>query len=175
MVRIWIWNRHYYQAALFLIKYEHYKQAIGFLDQANQAIPDVPELQLLQAMAHEPVRDHDNTMRILSRIESRWPEWALPYMIQGIALAIRLRSAKAEPVLKNAIALGADDGITNYYLALVIVNSNPERVEEAHQAISKALQMTPDDVYVQSLAGKIDFLRRDYPSALEHLNAALRL
>jgi tetratricopeptide (TPR) repeat protein len=165
----------YYQGALFLIKHEQYKRAIGFLEHANQAIPDVPELQLLQAMAYELVRDHDNTMRILARIESRWPEWALPYMIQGITLAIRLRSAEAEPVLKNAIALGADDGIANYYLALVIVNSNPERVEEAHRAISKALQMTPDDVYVQSLAGKIDSLRKDYPSAVEHLNAALRL
>jgi tetratricopeptide (TPR) repeat protein len=165
----------YYQAALFLIKHEHYKQAIALLDQANQAIADAPELQLLQAMAHELVRDHETTMHILTRIESRWPEWALPYMIQGITLAIRLRSAEAEPVLKNAIALGADDGTANYYLALVIVNSNPERVEEAHQAIAKALQMSPDDVYVQSLAGKIDYLRKDYPSALEHLNAAVRM
>jgi tetratricopeptide (TPR) repeat protein len=165
----------YFQAALFLIKHEQYKRAIGFLEQANHAIPDAPELQLLQAMACELVRDHDNAMRVLARIESHWPEWALPYMVQGITLAIRLRSAEAEPVLKNAIALGADNGITNYYLALVIVNSTPERVEEAHQAISKALQMTPDDVYVQSLAGKIDFLQKDYPSALDHLNAALRM
>src|SRR5271157_1472152 len=165
----------FYQGTLFLIKHEQYKRAIGFLEQANQAIPDVPELQLLQAMAYELVRDHDNAMRILARIESRRPEWALPYMVQGITLAIRLRSAEAEPVLKNAIALGADGGITNYYLALVIVNSDPERVEEAHQAISKALQMTPDDVYVQSLAGKIDYMRKDYPSAVGHLNAALHL
>ncbi len=165
----------YFQAAIFLIKHEQYKRAIRFLEQANPAIPDAPELQLLQAMAYELVRDHDNALRILAQIESRWPEWALPYMVQGITLAIRLRSAEAEPVLKNAIALGADSGITNYYLALVIVNSTPERVEEAHQAISKAMQMTPDDVYVQSLAGKIEFLRKDYPSALDHLNAALRL
>ncbi len=165
----------YYQGALFLIKHEQYKRAIGFLEQANKAIPDVPELQLLQAMAYELVRDHDSTMRVLAHIESRWPEWSLPYMIQGITLAIRLRSAEAEPVLKNAIALGADDGTANYYLALVIVNSNPERVEEAHQAISKALKMSPDDVYVQSLAGKIDSLRKDYPAALEHLNAAVRM
>ena len=165
----------YYQGALFLIKHEQYKRAIGFLEQANKAIPDVPELQLLQAMAYELVRDHDNTLRLLAHIESRWPEWSLPYMIQGITLAIRLRSVEAEPVLKNAIALGADDGIANYYLALVILNSNPERVEEAHQAISKALKMTPDDVYVQSLAGKIDSLRKDYPAAIEHLNAAVRM
>jgi tetratricopeptide (TPR) repeat protein len=165
----------YFQAAVFLFKHEQYKQAIRFLEQANQTISDVPELQLLQAMAYEMVRFHDDALRVLTRIESRWPEWALPYMVQGITLAIRLRSAEAKPVLEKAIALGADNGITNYYLALVIMNSTPENVEDAHDAIAKALQMTPDDVYVQSLAGKIDFLRKDYPSALNHLNAALRL
>jgi len=165
----------YFQGALFLIKHEQYKQAIRFLEQANKAIPDSPELQLLEAMAYELVRDHDNTLRVLDGIESRWPEWSLPYMVQGITLAIRLRSQEAKPVLENAITLGADNGISNYYLALVIVNSTPEKVDEAYSAISKALKMTPDDVYVQSLAGKIDYLRKDYPSALNHLNAALRL
>jgi tetratricopeptide (TPR) repeat protein len=165
----------HFEAAVFLIKHEQYKQAIQFLEQANQAISDAPELQLLQAMAYEILRDHDKTLRLLAQIQSRWPEWALPYMVQGITLAIRLRSEEAKPILENAIALGADNGITNYYLALVIVNSTPERVEEAYEAISKALRTTPDDFYVQSLAGKIDFLRKDYPSALNHLNAALRL
>jgi tetratricopeptide (TPR) repeat protein len=165
----------YFEAALFLFKHEQYKQAIRFLEQANQAIRDVPELLLLQAIAYEMVRFHDDALHILARIESRWPEWALPHMVHGITLAIRLRSAEAKPVLENAIALGADNGITNYYLALVIVNSTPERVEEAYDAISKALRMTPDDVYVQSLAGKIDYMRKDYPSALNHLTAALRL
>jgi tetratricopeptide (TPR) repeat protein len=165
----------YFQAAVFLIKHDQYKRAVQFLEQANQAISDAPELQLLQAMAYEILRDHDKTLRLLAQIESRWPEWALPYMVEGITLAIRLRSEEAKPILENAIALGADNGITNYYLALVIVNSTPERVEEAYEAISKALRTTPDDFYVQSLAGKIDFLRKDYPSALNHLNAALRL
>jgi tetratricopeptide (TPR) repeat protein len=165
----------YFQAALFLFKHEQYGQAVRLLERATRTLPDAPELQLLQAMAYEIVRYHDQTLHVLERLESRWPEWALPYMVQGITLAIRLRSAEAKPVIERAIALGADNGITNYYLALVIVNSTPERVEEAYEAISKALQTTPDDVYVQSLAGKIDYLRKDYPSALNHLTAALRL
>ncbi len=165
----------YFQAAVFLIKHQQYKRAIQFLEQANQVAPDSPELQLLLAMAYEILRDHDSTMRLLAQIQSRWPEWALPYMVEGITLAIRLRSAEAKPVLENAIALGADNGVTNYYLALVIMNSTPEKVEEANEPISKALRTIPDDFYVQSLAGKIAFLRKDYPSALNHLNEALRL
>ena len=165
----------YFEAALFLFKHQQYQRAIRLLEQANKGVPDSPELQLIQAMAYEIVRQHDDCLRVLEQIESRWPEWAPPYMVHGITLAIRLRSEEAKPVLENAIALGANNGVTNYYLALVIVNSSPEKVEEAQSAISKALQMSPDDFYVQSLAGKIDYLRKEYPAALEHLNAALRL
>ena len=165
----------YFEAALFLIKHQQYQHAIRLLEQANKGVPDSPELQLLQAMAYEMVRQHDDCLRVLEQIESRWPEWAPPYMVHGITLAIRLRSEEAKPVLENAIALGANNGVTNYYLALAIVNSSPEKVEEAQSAISKALQMSPEDFYVQSLAGKIDYLRKEYPAALEHLNAALRL
>lgn len=165
----------YFQAALFLIKHQQYEQAIRLLEEANQAIPRTPELQLLQAMTYEMGGEHDKSLRTLAQIESRWPEWALPYMVHGITLAIRLRCREAKPFLENAIALGADTGTANFYLAFVIVNDTPEEVEQAYKAISKALQMTPGDVYVQSLAGQIDFLRTDYPSALNHLNAALRL
>ena len=165
----------YFQGAIFLIKHGQYKQAISFLDQANQAASGAPELQLLQAMTYELAGDHGDTLRLLAQIELRWPEWALPYMVHGITLAIRSRWVEAKPLLENAIALGADNGITNFYLALVNVNENPARIEEAYNAISKALQMNPEDVYAQSMAGKIDYLRRDYPSALGHLNAALRM
>jgi tetratricopeptide (TPR) repeat protein len=165
----------YFQAALFLIKHQQYQRAIRLLEQANRALPGLPDLQLIEAMAYEIVRQHDDCLRVLEQVESRWPEWAAPYMVHGISLAIRLRSEEAKPVLENAIALGADNGVANYYLALAIVNSSPEKVEEAQSAISKALRMSPDDFYVQSLAGKIDYLRKEYPAALEHLNTALRL
>jgi len=165
----------YFEAALFLFKHMQYSRAIRLLEQATKVVPDSPELQLIQAMAYEMVRQHEDCLRVLERIESRWPEWAPPYMVHGITLAIRLRSQEAKPVLENAIALGANNGVTNYYLALAIVNSTPEKLAEAQDAISKALQMSPDDFYVQSLAGKIDYLRKDYAAALEHLNAALRL
>ncbi len=165
----------YFEAALFLIKHQQFKRAIQFLEQANRVAPDSPELQLLLAMTYEILRDHDSTIRLLTQIEARWPEWALPYMVEGITLAIRLRSAEARPVLENAIALGADNGVANYYLALVIVNSAPEKVDEALEPISKALRTIPEDFYVQSLAGKIAFLRKDYASALTYLHEALRL
>ena len=163
----------YLQAAMFLIKHAQYRQAVRLLDQANRFLPDSPDLQLLEAIAYELLQQHEDSLRTLTRIESRWPEWAMPYMIHGIMLTIRLRSEQARAVLENALALGANNGITYYYLALAIVNGSPGKVEEAQQAISQALQLDPDDVYIQALAGRIASMRKDYQMALHHLNIAL--
>jgi len=46
----------YFEAALFLFKHMQYQRAIRLLEQANKGIPDSPELQLIQAMAYEMVR-----------------------------------------------------------------------------------------------------------------------
>ena len=164
----------YFQAALFLIKHARYQQAVRLLDQASQAFPDSAELQLTEAIAYALLGQHDDAARLLTQIEARSPEWAMPYTIHGITLVIRSRPGQAQPVLEDAIALGANDGITYYYLALAMVNASPEKTVEAQEAITQALKLNPDDVYVRALAGRIAYLRKDYPAALEHLSLALR-
>jgi len=164
----------YFQAALFLIKHGQYQQAVRLLEQANQVLPDSPELQLTEAIAYGLLRQHDDALRILGQVEARWPEWALPYMIHGITLVIRSSPKQATPLLQDAITLGATNDIAYYYLALAIVNGSPEKVDAAEKAISQALQLNPEDVYIQALAGKIAYLRKNYPAALEHLNLAVR-
>jgi tetratricopeptide (TPR) repeat protein len=164
----------YFQAALFLIKHKRYQEAIRLLDQASQALPDSPELPLTEAIAYALLRQHDDAVRLLTQIEARWPEWALPYTIHGIMLVIRSRPQQAQPLLETAISLGADDGITYYYLALAMVSGSPEKAAEAQSAVTQALQLNPEDVYTQALAGRISYLQKDYPAALEHLNLAIR-
>lgn len=165
----------YFEAALFLIKHKQYRRAIGLLDQAVRAVPGAPELRLTEAMAYEMVQQYEDGVRILEQLESRWPEWSLPYELHGISLETRLRSNQARPLLETAISLGANDSNVYYYLASAISHDRPDDVESAYKAIQKALELNPEDVYVQSLAGRIDYKRKDYPAALEHLNAAIRL
>jgi len=165
----------YFQAALFLIKHKQYRQAVDLLEQAVRILPDAPELLLTQAIAYELLQQPEESQRLLTEIQSRWPEWGLPYMISGIMLEIRLRSAQAKPLLETAVALGAQDAVVYYYLASAITHATPEDTESAQKAIEQALQLNPNDAYVQSLAGKIAYARKDYKAALEHLTAALRL
>jgi tetratricopeptide (TPR) repeat protein len=165
----------YFEAALFLVKHKQYHRAIKFLTKATQAIPNSPELLLTLAMVHQIVDEFDQTGRILTQIESRWPEWSLPYEVNGISLETRLRSAQALPELETAISLGAHDANVYYYLASALTHARPLDHDSAWKAIEQALKLNPDDVFVQSLAGKIAYERKDYPDALQHLQTALRL
>ena len=165
----------YFEAALFLIKHKEYHRAIRLLDKASRVLPNAPELQLTLAMAHAMVQEFDDATRILAQIESRWPEWSLPYELHGISLETRLRSAEALPLLETAISLGAHDPNVYYYLASAITHDRPEELDAAQKAVQKAVELNPNDVYIQSLAGKIAYQQKQYQVALEHLNAALRL
>jgi len=165
----------YLEAALFLIKHKQTQRAIRVLERAVRALPDAPELQLTLAMTYGMAQQYEDGVGVLAKIESRWPEWSLPYEIHGISLETRTRSAQAMELLQTAISLGASDANVYYYLASAISHARPDDVEAAEQAIQKALQLNPDDPYIQSLAGKIAYRQKAYPVALEHLTAALRL
>jgi len=165
----------YFEGAMFLIKHKQYQRALHFLEQATRLHPDSPELLLTEAIAYGVVQQYEDSTRLLAQIESRWPEWSLPYEIHGISLETRVRSTQAQPLLETAISLGAHDANVYYYLASAISHARPDDLEGAQQSIQKALKLNPGDAFIQSLAGKIHYERKEYPAALENLNAALRL
>ncbi|MGO8735325.1 MAG: tetratricopeptide repeat protein [Terriglobia bacterium] len=165
----------YFQAALFLIKHGQTRQMIDLLTQADHVVPDDPQLLLTRAMGYEMLREHEPALAQLTRLESKWPKWYLPYLIQGIILSIRIHPLEAIPVLQLAIALGADDAVTYFYLASALIDANTENVAEAQEAIDAAVALDPDDPFAQSLAGKIAYLGKNYPLALQHLGAALKI
>jgi tetratricopeptide (TPR) repeat protein len=165
----------YLEAALFLFKHNQNQRALHILEQATRAIPDSPVLQLMLAMTYGMVQQYEDGVRVLTKIEARWPEWGLPYEIHGISLETRSRSEPAMDLLQTAVSLGARDANVYYYLASAISHARPDDVDAAKQAIEKALELNPDDPYIQSLAGRIAYRQKAYPAALEHLNAALKL
>ncbi len=166
----------YFQAALFLIKHGQIQHAADLLQKSAKVVPNAPELQLTQAIVYALLQQHDTAQDLLARMEARWPEWSLPYLVHGIILTIRLRPRQAEPLLETAISLGGDNALAYYYLALALTGDDPlGKVQRAQEAIEKSLELDPQSAFTQALAGKIAYLRKDYPSAAEHLEAAIRL
>ena len=165
----------YFQAALFLIKHEQYRKAVNLIEQANRVVQDMPDLLLTEAVTYELLQQPDEAQKILTRIESRWPEWGEPYLVNGIVLETRFKSVQAKPLIETAISLGERDSVAYYYLALSTTHAAPDDLAAAQTAIDQALSLNPDDAYARALAGKIAYARKDYHASVEQLTVALKL
>jgi tetratricopeptide (TPR) repeat protein len=175
----------YFEAAAFLIQHSQFKQAAALLEDATRLIPDAPNLSLARAIALElPVahgRSHADEMRneealkVLAQIESRWPAWDLPYLVNGMIFEDELKSQPAKQMLDLAIALGCREAVAYYYEALAITNTTPVNLPEAEKAISQAVTLNPEDAQSRALAGQILVDEENYQDAVRQLLAAVRV
>jgi len=175
----------YFEAAAFLIQHGQFKQAAALLEDATRLIPDAPNLWLARAIAlvlpvahgrsHADEVRSEEGMKVLAQIESRWPAWDLPYLVNGMILQDELKSKQAKQMLDLAIALGCREAEAYYYEALAITNMTPVNLPEAQQAISQAVTLNPEDAASRALAGQILLDEGDYQAAVQELLAAVRL
>jgi tetratricopeptide (TPR) repeat protein len=175
----------YFEAAAFLIKHGQFKQAAALLGDATRLIPDAPNLWLSLAIALELPMAHgrsladqvrsEEAMKVLAQIESRWPTWDLPYLVNGMILQDELKSRQAKQMLDLAIALGSREAAAYYYKALTITNTTPVNLPEAQKAISEAVTLNPEDAESRALAGQILLDEGNYQAAVEQLLAAVRV
>jgi tetratricopeptide (TPR) repeat protein len=165
----------YLQAAGFLLKHGLKEKALALLEQASRVLPDDRDLLLAQAVTLAVVPREDDAQKLLAKIQSRWPEWDRPYLVNGMILEIQRKSAEALPLLETAIALGANGPEGYYYEALAITHARPNDLESAHNAIEHAVALTSNDPYVFFLAGKISLARKEYAAAVEQLSQATHL
>ena len=165
----------YFQAALFLIKHGEYQQTVRLLDLAKRAVPDNPGLMLIQAITYELLQRFDQSQKLMAEVQSRWPEWSQPYLIDGIILQNHFKQKEAKQKLETAIALGANDPKAYFYLAAACLDSNPQDFQGANQAIGKGLETAPENAELHWMAGKIDLAEKRYAEAVEHLQRAVRV
>ncbi len=96
-------------------------------------------------------------------------------MTYGILLEGQKRSEEAKAQLETALALGAASAETYFYLAKTTLEATPDHTADAAKAAAQALALAPADAAVQALAGRIEYERRNFPAAVEHLREAIRL
>src|SRR5260370_23382836 len=129
----------------------------------------------MQVVTLDLLRREVDGEKLLAKIQTRWPEWDRPYLLNGILLELQLKSAEARQALETAIALGANTPEAYYYYALAITHDAPNDLEGAQSAITRALALTSKDPYIFLLAGTISLARRAYPAAIQRLGEALQL
>ncbi len=165
----------YFEGAGFLLKHRLYKDALALLEPACRLLPDARELLLAQAVTLIHLNRTDESKKLLARIQTRWPEWERPYLLNGILNELESHSEEARQLLETAIALGANTSGAHYYHAMALTHITPEDYARAQEAIGRALELAPKDPYSHLLAGKIALARNDHAAAIRALLEATRL
>ncbi|HYK92269.1 MAG TPA: tetratricopeptide repeat protein [Acidobacteriota bacterium] len=165
----------YSQACSFLIKHRRFEECLQLIKQAAKYVPDSPELMLARAIVLEWTNQTYEATQELQRIQAQWPEWSMPYVIQGIILESQHQAAEARQLLETAITLDSGNPAAYYHLALAIKELTPSDNKSAYAVVTRGLKLDPEDPYMQAEAGKIALDMKDYPLALGHLKEAIRL
>lgn len=165
----------YFQTALFLIKHGRYGEAQEFSRKAVQRFPNDRRLLLVEAMSYSLTGHSAEGQKLLEQMESRWPEWEQPYLMEGIILVDHSHPRQAKSRLETAIQLGAHEPVAYYNLAEADMNPASEDTAGAAAAAKIALRLNPNDAYIQSLVAKIAYKQKNYEAAESHAAAALRL
>jgi tetratricopeptide (TPR) repeat protein len=105
------------RAAAFLVSKGRAAEALRLIDNTAGRLPDNREILLMKATTLEFAKRTEDADGLLERIERRWPEWSAAWAAHGIILAAHQHYPQAVPVLEAAVALGARNPETYFFLA----------------------------------------------------------
>ncbi len=165
----------YRQAVMFLVKNDRVSQAISVAEEGARVLPDDRDMLLLKATTLELAGKTDEAEALLDNLRRRWPQWPNAWLTEGIILETYKRYEEARQMVEKAVALGARSSEAYFYLAESLLYTSPERIDAAQKNIRQAVALAPDDPWIRALAGRIAFAKKDYGTAVEELQQAIRL
>lgn len=105
-----------------MIRHNRKEEALELLRQAGAS----PDLLLNKAIVLALLDRSSDARNELKEIESQWPEWDRPYLVEGLLLE-RSQPGAAKQKLRTAIALGSQDPAARCTLArLTSAPSDPQ-------------------------------------------------
>ncbi len=95
------------RAAVLLVRLGRNEQALELLDKALDTANVGPDLLLARAAVLGLMGREADSASALQQIQSRWPEWDQPYLVQGLLLERQDRAREAAGKVQTAVALGS--------------------------------------------------------------------
>jgi Flp pilus assembly protein TadD len=164
----------YEQGTGFLVAKGRASEALSWINKAARMLPESREILLMKATTLEFANHADEAEHLLNEIQNRWPEWSAVWEAHGMILDHHSRFEEARQALETAVALGARNSVTYFYLADAALHSGADRRDAAEMAIRQALKLSPRDPWILTLAGRIALARGEKSVAVERWRAAIR-
>ncbi len=169
----------FYKEAMLHIGFIHrqrmkYDEGIAFTKQIIKASPEIPEFYDMQASFHESKRDYKEAMAVLGEGLKKFPADEKLTYFQG-AIYERLGDrAKAINSMKGILEKNPQNAHALNFLGYTYTESG-QNLEEAEGYIRKALELRPEDGFIEDSLGWVLFKQGKVEQALERLERAMKL
>jgi tetratricopeptide (TPR) repeat protein len=148
-----------------------HEDAIALLERQVTAQPDSPEPYLALATALGEANRVEDASTLLATTATRFPEAVLVPFRQGALLERHGHAVEAEAAFREALRRDPLHAPTLNYLGYMLADRN-ERLDEALDLITRALQIEPHNPsYIDSL-GWVHFRKGNLDEARRHLQRA---
>jgi tetratricopeptide (TPR) repeat protein len=105
------------EVALLLVRHKQSQRALELVDDAMKSAPGDAGLNLTRVVVLSSLGRNGDAGKVVKEIESRWPEWDRPYLIEGLLLERESRPVDAKKRIQIALALGNEDTAVKCALA----------------------------------------------------------
>lgn len=96
------------QAAILLVRHDRNAEALDLLGRAMESAPENAALMLTKAIVLALMNQDGDSEKEIRQIQSRWPEWDQPYLVQGLLLERQGQPNEATQEIQTAMALGSE-------------------------------------------------------------------
>jgi tetratricopeptide (TPR) repeat protein len=97
------------ELALLSVRHHNGARALELIDQALRSAPDNPDLMLARAVVSASLSRNTEAVKAVKEVESRWPEWDQPYLVEGLLMEREKRFEEARSRIHIAVALGTHE------------------------------------------------------------------
>lgn len=165
----------YLELGQFFVSHLAYDAALENYRAAQKALPESLRLALSEAIALNLNGHREESYNRLVKIEKRWPEQDLPYILAGISAFTAYRFPDARREFETAAAAESTNPLTYYYLALLESQSAQANSAEALRWAELAVDGDPGFSQARYLLGKICKTLGKTAEARQNLEEAVRL
>ena len=149
-------------------------QAIEYLKQAIEAVPDKAEFYLFLGIFYEEKEAYAQAVDMLEKGIALDSQNAKLYFRLGVIYDKWGKKEKCITAMKKVIALDPKHANALNYLGYTYAELD-RNLDEAERLIKEALKYMPEDGYITDSLGWVYYKKGDFPQAVKHLEKAVEI
>ncbi len=122
--------------------------ALDLARQGRELFSEDKDFWTLEAGLHEEERNYDQALGVLSQALEQWPQDPELLFLFGVILDKKGSKADALEIMEQVVAQDPQHADALNYLGYTLADENRD-LERAHQLIVQALNLKPDNGYIQ--------------------------